>query len=64
MSDEVVHEFVSSICSQWGAKNGYPAEEFIEIPQDVSAEAVKRWRDALIEYAFDRQKGLITTKTN
>ena len=54
LSDEVVDGFVRSICWQWGSQNGYPTEEFADIPNNVSVEAVKKWRDELIEFAFQQ----------
>ena len=52
LSDEAVEEFVNSICWQWASQNGYPIEEFGHVPTGSGVEAIKRWRDELIEFAF------------
>ena len=54
LSHEVVDGFVRSICWQWASQNGYPVEEFNDISNNVSVEAVKKWRDELIEFAYQR----------
>ena len=52
LSDEVVDGFVRSICWQWGTQNGYPVEEFGCVNTGSGVEGVKRWRDELVEFAF------------
>ena len=55
LSDEVVDEFVRSICWQWGTQNGYPVEEFGYAPTGSGVEGVKRWRDKLTEFVLQHK---------
>ena len=54
LSDEIVDEFVRSICWQWGTQNGYPIEEFGCVPSGSGFEGVKQWKDRLIDFALRR----------